>query len=263
MGYEFIEVETADHITTVKMNRPEVMNALHPPAQKEMNEAFDAFADDPDAWVAIVTGAGERAFSAGNDLKYQAEHGSLAVRQSRKTIKGGFGGLHRRMDCFKPIIAAVNGFALGGGFEIALASDIIIASENATFGLPEPRVGLMAGAGGVHRLPRQIPYHIAMGVILAGKRLSADEAHSFGLVNEVVSLDKLMDTARAWAEEILLGAPLSVQASKEATMMGSDMPLARALDSSFPTAMLMYTSEDLVEGPLAFAQKRKPKWKGQ
>lgn len=263
MGYEFIEVETADHIMTVTMNRPEVMNALHPPAQIEMNEAFDTFADDPDLWVAIVTGAGDRAFSAGNDLKFQAEHGSQAVRQSRKKAKGGFGGLHRRMDLFKPIIAAVNGFALGGGFEIALASDIIIASEKATFGLPETRVGLMAGAGGVHRLPRQIPYHVAMGVMLAGKRLSAAEALNLGLVNEVVAPDKLMETARAWANEILQGAPLSVQATKEAAMLGLHMPLERAMDAAFPTALMMYSSEDLVEGPKAFAEKRKPQWKGK
>ena len=148
MNFQFIGVETKNHVTTIVLKRPEVMNALHPPANLEMQDALNAFADDPDQWVAIITGAGEKAFSAGNDLKYQAEHGGKAVRASRGKLKYGFGGIANRFDCFKPFIAAVNGFALGGGFEIALACDIIIASEKATFGLPEPRVGLMAGAGG-------------------------------------------------------------------------------------------------------------------
>lgn len=263
MSYEFVIVEKKDHVTTVTINRPEVMNALHPPAQKEMDDVFNDFAADDDQWVAIVTGAGDKAFSAGNDLKWQAQHGGEAVREIRRTIKGGFGGLHRRLDCFKPIIAAVNGFALGGGFEIAQSSDIIIASETATFGLPEVRVGLMAGAGGVHRLPRQIPYHVAMGVMLAGKRLTAEEGFRYGLVNEVCAPDKLMETANKWADEILLGAPLSVRASKEAANLGLALPLERALDSMFPTATFMYASEDFVEGPRAFAEKRKPNWKGK
>ncbi|MBT6274655.1 MAG: enoyl-CoA hydratase, partial [Chromatiales bacterium] len=206
MAYEFITVEAADHITTVTINRPERMNALHPYAGMEMEAAFDAFEADADQWVAIVTGTGERAFSAGNDLKFQAEHGGEMVRNLRRNSTMGFGGLHKRTRCVKPIIAAVNGFALGGGFEMALSCDIIIAADHASFGLPEPRVGLLAGAGGVHRLPRQIPYHIAMGVILAGKRLSAEDGLKYGLVNEVVPLAKLMDTANEWAQEILKGA---------------------------------------------------------
>ena len=176
MPYEFIKVEKDGHLTIMTINRPERMNAIHPPAQLEMNTAWDDFANDPEAWVAIITGAGDKAFSAGNDLKYQAEHGAKEVRKIRARAKGGFGGLHRRLDCFKPIIAAVNGFALGGGFELALSCDIIIAAQNARFGLPEPRVGLMAGAGGVHRLPRQIPYHRAMGIMLANRQLDQSDA---------------------------------------------------------------------------------------
>ena len=263
MGYEFIEVETKAHITTVTINRPERMNALHPLAAREMDGVFDEFQEDPEQWVAILTGAGEKAFSAGNDLKFQAENGPAKVKELRRGIKGGFGGIHRRTDCYKPMLAAVNGFALGGGFELARSCDIIIAAEHAQFGLPEPRVGLLAGAGGVHRLPRQIPYHAAMGVILAGKRLSAVEAERYGLVNEVVPLDKLMETAQHWAAEILLGAPLSVQASKEATLKGLAMPLEQALDANFPTALEMQSSEDYIEGPQAFAQKRPPNWKGR
>ena len=263
MSYEFIKVSTSDRVTTVTIDRPQVMNALHPPAVREMDEAFNAFQRDPDQWVAILTGAGERAFCAGNDLKYQAEHGPEHVRKLRRGLTGGFGGLTRRAGCFKPIIAAVNGFALGGGFELVLACDIIVAAEHASLGLPEPRVGLMAAAGGAHRLPRYIPYHVAMAVLLAGKRLSASEAHACGLVNEVVAGDALMEAARRWAGEILKGAPLSVRASKEATILGLGMPLERALDSVFPIAQQMHESEDLVEGPRAFAEKRPPRWKGR
>ena len=263
MSYEFIEVSTSDHVTTVTINRPQVMNALHPHAAREMDVAFNLFQEDDDQWVAILTGAGEKAFCAGNDLKFQAEHGPERVRELRRGIMGGFGGLTRRVDCYKPIIAAVNGIALGGGFEIVLSCDIVVAADHASFGLPEPRVGLMAAAGGVHRLPRYLPWHAAMAVILAGKRLSAAEAQSFGIVSEVVPVDALMDTARRWAGEILKGAPLSVRASKEAALMGMGMPLEHALDSVFPVARHMYDSEDLVEGPRAFAEKRPPRWQGR
>jgi enoyl-CoA hydratase/carnithine racemase len=263
MGYEFIEVESRDHLTVVTINRPEVMNALHPPACRELDRAFDEFSTDPDAWVAIVTGAGDRAFCAGNDLKWQAQHGADAMRKARESLKGGFGGITRRFDCHKPIIAAVNGLALGGGFEIALACDIIVAAENASFGLPEPRVGMMARAGGVARLPRQIPYHLAMGLILTGRRISAQEAYRMGVVNEVVPPSLLMEAARRWAAEILECAPLAVRAAKEAVTLGMGLPLEEAISKVFPGITAMVESEDFKEGPLAFAQKRKPQWKGR
>ena len=263
MAYEHILVEKKDRITWVTINRPEVMNALHPPANLELDQAFNEFSDDPEAWVAIITGAGDKAFSAGNDLKFQAEHGGEEVRAMRRKLRGGFGGLASRFDCYKPIIAAVNGFALGGGFEIALACDLIIASENATFGLPEPRVGLMAGAGGVHRLPRQMPHHAAMGVILAGQRLTAERAYQYGLVNEVVPQGELLEAAERWAKEILMGAPLSIRASKEAVIRAKDLPLDRAMEAILPHNTYMYESEDVVEGVKAFAEKRKPNWKGR
>jgi|Deesub1362A_J573_1020465.scaffolds.fasta_scaffold00042_99 enoyl-CoA hydratase/carnithine racemase len=261
--YEFIRVEKKDHITIVTINRPEVRNALHPPACKEMDEAFNEFCEDPDAWVAIVTGEGDKAFCAGNDLKWQAQHGYEALRKGLDSLKGGFGGITRRFDCFKPIIAAVNGLALGGGFEIVLACDLIVAAEHASFGLPEPRVGLMAGAGGVHRLPRHIPYHLAMGMILTGRRFSAQEAEAMGLVNEVVPSKELMAAAQRWASEILECSPLAVRASKEAALRGMDMGLQEAIGTVFPGMTILRESEDAVEGPRAFAEKRKPRWKGR
>ncbi len=262
MAYEFIEVERRDRITLITINRPEVMNALHPQTSEELDKAFNDFQDDSEQWIAILTGAGDKAFSAGNDLKWQAEHGSSALGEFMYALRGGFGGLHRRMDCYKPMIAAVNGFALGGGFEMVMACDIVIASETASFGLPEPRVGLMAGAGGVHRLPRQIGYHHAMGMILTGRRVDAEEALRFGIVNEVVSPNALLDTAFAWAAQILECAPLSVRASKEAALKGLDVGLDKATAATYPVHQAMRKSEDFVEGPRAFAEKRTPKWKG-
>ncbi len=263
MSYELIKVEKRDHLTIVTINRPEVMNAINPPTSEEMGRAFNEFDEDPDAWVCIITGAGDRAFSAGNDLKYQARHGAEAVARAAEEIKGGFGGNTSRFDCFKPFIAAVNGLALGGGFEIALACDIIIAAESAGLGFPEPRVGLMPGAGGVHRLPRQIPYHLAMGMIMTSKRITAQEALQYGIVNEVVPLEDLIPTAEKWANEIMKGATLAIRASKEATIKGLNLPLEEAIPRVFPGMAKMHNSEDLIEGPKAFTEKRPPQWKGR
>ena len=175
MAYQFITVERDGPVTTFTLNRPEVMNALHSPTHFEMDEALNAFAADPEQWVAIITGAGERAFSAGNDLKWQAGGGEMGSPPS------GFAGLTSRFDLTKPLIAAVNGVAMGGGFEIALACDLIIASETPIFALPEPRVGLAALAGGLHRLPRAIGVKRAMGMILTGRRVSARGGAGTGL----------------------------------------------------------------------------------
>ena len=257
MQLEFVRYEKRNRIAYVTIDRPEVMNALHPAANEELSRVWDDFAADPDAWVAILTGAGDRAFSAGNDLKWTALHGVPRMP------KGGFGGIVARDDLWKPLIAAVNGVALGGGLEIALACDVIVAADTARLGLPEPRVGLMAAAGGVHRLPRHVPLKIAMGMILAGRQITAAEAARIGLVNEVVPQPGLMATAERWANEILECSPLSVQASKQAALQGLAKPLAEAMTAPYPLVQKLFTSEDVVEGPRAFAVKRKPVWKGR
>jgi enoyl-CoA hydratase/carnithine racemase len=256
MTLEFVRYEKRDHIAFVTLNRPEVMNALHPPAHEELDVCWNDFAADDDAWIAVLTGAGEKAFSAGNDLKWTAQHGVPHLPKS------GFGALTSRFDLSKPVIAAVNGFALGGGLEIALACDIVIAADHATFGLPEPRVGLMAAAGGVHRLPRQLPMKVAMGMMLTAKPITAAEALRFGLVNEVVPAKDLAATAERWARTISECAPLSVQATKQAALAGLGRPLEDALTAHYDEVDRLWSSKDMIEGPRAFAEKRAPHWTG-
>ena len=255
---EFCQVERDGRILIVTIDRPEVMNALHPQGNAELAGVFDDFAADPEAWVAIITGAGDRAFSAGNDLKYQASGGDR-----RDMPATGFAGLTFRYDLTKPVIAAVNGLAMGGGFEIALACDIIVAADNAVFALPEVRVGLAALAGGLHRLPRLIGTKQAMGMILTGRRVTAAEGVALGFVNEVVPQGQALAGARRWANEILEVSPMSVRASKQAVYDGlGHASLEEAIAGSYPAVVEMQRSADYVEGPLAFAEKRAPRWTG-
>ena len=256
--YEFCRVEREGRLLVVTLDRPEVMNALHPPANFELERVFDAFVADPELWVAILTGAGDRAFCAGNDLKYQASvGGKLEIPRT------GFAGLTSRFDNPKPVIAAVNGVAMGGGFEIALACDLIVAAEGATFALPEPRVGLAALAGGIHRLPRQIGQKHAMGMLLTGRRVSAPEAARLGFVNEVVPKGEALAGAKRWAAQILECAPLSVRTSKEAAYKGLEVGLAEAMSARYEGLTRMVKSEDFLEGPRAFSEKRPPQWKAR
>ncbi len=254
---KFCIVEKANHIMTVRINRPERLNALHPPGNAELGEVFDDFAADDDMWVAIITGEG-RGFSAGNDLRHQAEGGE------RVPTPRGFGGLSSRFDLLKPVIAAVNGVAMGGGFEIALSCDLIIASDQAKFALPEPKVGLAALAGGLNRLPRQIGVKRALGMILTGRHVPAAEGVELGFVNEVVPHDKLMERTLEWANMILECAPLSIRASKDVVYRSLDCAsLQESMETGYDSVRAMSTSEDFIEGPLAFSEKRPPNWKGK
>ncbi|HEY2936291.1 MAG TPA: enoyl-CoA hydratase-related protein [Gaiellaceae bacterium] len=262
MSYEFATYEKRGRIAYVTLNRPEVMNALHLEAHLELKEIWEDFRDDPGLWVAILTGAGERAFSAGNDLKVTAER-TASGGDVQGRARPPFGRITRDFDCPKPMIAAVNGVAVGGGLELALACDVIVAAEHARFGLPEPRVGLIAGAGGIHRLARQVPFKLAMGLLLTGRLIGADEAYRIGLVNEIVPLAELMPAAERWAEEILECSPLSLRLTKESVFDGLQHSVDEALDRDHDRRERLVASADYVEGPKAFSEKRKPQWTGR
>ncbi len=259
-AYEHVTVGREGHVLVVTINRPDRMNALHPPANAELAAVFDGFAADPELWVAILTGAGDRAFSAGNDLRWQAEGHAVTVPPT------GFAGLTSRWDLDKPVIAAVNGVAMGGGFEIALACDLIVAADTATFALPEPRVGLAALAGGLHRLPRTIGVKRAMGMILTGRHVPAAEGAALGFVHQVVAAAELMTAARTLAAQICELSPMSIRASKQVVARSLDTASLREAyegQMAHPAVQALWRSEDLREGPLAFAQKRKPVWQGK
>ena len=257
--YEFLNTSIDGHILEVTINRPEVYNALHPPSQQEFHEVWNEFADDEELWIGIITGAGDKAFSAGNDLKYQASGGEMTAMPA-----SGFAGLTNRFNLNKPIIAAVNGVAMGGGMEIALACDLIIASDNARFALPEPKVGLAALAGGMQRLPRQIGMKAAMGMMLTGRHVEASEAKELGIVNEVVEQNKLLETARSWAKQIEECSPMSIRATKQVAYQSlGEADLQKSIKGQYSAVGELFKSEDFVEGPKAFAEKRPPKWKGR
>ena len=256
--YQYCTVADEGRLRIVTLNRPEVMNALHSEAHHELEKVWDEFAASDDLWVGIVTGAGDRAFSAGNDLKVQAA-GKRGPR-----ARTGFAGLTHRFDLDKPLIAAVNGVAMGGGFEIALACDIIVAAENAIFALPEPRVGLIAGAGGVHRLPRMIPQKQALGMILTGRRVSAAEGKELGFVNEVVPVGEALAAAKRWASLMLECSPMAIRASKQSVYRSLDEPtLQKAMTTTYPAVQANLESQDYIEGPKAFAERRKPNWQNR
>ena len=259
MGYEFIKTETMGHILIVTMNRPEVYNAVHAPMHHEMADCWDRFAADPDLWVAVLTGAGDKAFTAGNDLKATATGGL------KKGLPAtGFAGLSSRFDLEKPIIAAVNGFAMGGGFETALSCDIILASETAKFALPEVKVGFFASASGVQRLSRYIGRLAAQEMMLTGRTIDAAEALRLGCCNEVVTADALMTRAMELATHMTTVSPSSVKATKRIL---NSMAVAEGLPASLAYSREVQgelaRTEDFREGVQAFVEKRKPEWKNR
>jgi E-phenylitaconyl-CoA hydratase len=256
-----VQIEVTDHVATIVLNRPEAMNAIDPEMKEELFRIWDRVRDDDDIWVAILTGAGEKAFCAGADLK-KTLPGSETFAQQYLNRPGG-GALAASIDMDKPLIAAVNGYAMGGGMELALACDIRIASDKAQFALTEVRQGSLPGSGGTQRLPRAIGLSNAMLMLLTGDRVDANEAYRIGLVSKVVPAAELMASARAIAARIAGNAPLSVRAIKRLVRRGMDMPVAHALDFERQAFGLLYNTEDRIEGRKAFAEKRKPNYKGR
>jgi acetyl-CoA C-acetyltransferase len=256
--YEHLLVRRVGHLLEVTINRPESRNSLHPPANEELDEVFDAYFADPELWVAIITGAGGQAFSAGNDLRYTATGKPLWVP------KNGFAGLTNRAELPKPVIAAVNGFAMGGGLEILLACHLVVADATARFALSEVKVGLVAAAGGLVRLPRTVPPSVANEMILTGRQISAEQALNYGLVNRVTEAGDALAGARALAEEILAVSPTSVRTSLR--MMTETRGIADVVAAvNHPSSALddLLVSEDMLEGVTAFASKRAPNWRNR
>jgi crotonobetainyl-CoA hydratase len=246
-------------LAIITIDRPEVLNALDPEGHREMAAAFDRFRDDDALRVAIVTGAGERAFCVGTDLK------ALAATGDHTKPATGFAGITHRFDLFKPVIAAVNGLCLGGGVEIVAACDLAVAADDAQFGLPEPLIGLAALGGGVlQRLPRQMAMKDAMWLVLTAQRVSAAEAVRLRLINEAVPRAALMARAREIAAMLLRCAPLALQASKQVMLQsGRHADLEGAMNARYEAADRMLASDDAIEGPAAFAAKRAPVWRGR
>lgn len=258
-----VEVIVDQHIATVLLNRPEAMNAVDPEMRALLHQTWERIKTDENIWVAIITGAGEKAFSTGSDLKKTMPVQESFARQAFGAPIAGTGAMISGMETDKPLIAAVNGYAMGGGMELALACDIRICSQNAQFALSEVKVGSLPGSGGTQRLPRAVSLSNAMLMLLTGDRIDASEAYRIGLVSKVVPQAELMKTAREIAESIAANAPLSVRAVKRLVRQGLDMPLSHAIDTERYVFGLLYSSEDRVEGRKAFAEKRKPNYKGK
>ena len=252
-----ILVDCTGPIMTISIDRPEVLNALDPPSHRQLSEAFDRYAADDDLRVAIITGTGKKAFCVGSDLKVRAEMGGDDMPAT------GFAGLTERFDLLKPVIAAINGHAIGGGLEIVLACDIAIAVPQAKFGLPEVKVGLTA-SGGLHRLARQLPIKHVMEIALTGALFDANQAKEFGLINRIAESENLRETVMSLAEEILEGAPISVRATKQIIADGlTEASLQAAFSADYSVYEKMLTSDDAKEGSRAFLEKRQPKWKNR
>ena len=253
-----VERERRGNVEILTINRPEARNAINGDVSKAMSSAFDELAEDSEAWVVILTGAGDKAFSAGMDLKaFASGEGNSIIGAS-----GGFAGITQR-DFPKPVIAAVNGSCLAGGCEIMLACDLVVAAEHATFGIPEAKRGLVAGAGGLIRLPKRLPMAIALELGLTGDPIDAKRALELGLVNRVVPAERLMDEALSLAGTIAENAPLAVRWTKKVMRQAADLPEAEGWKLNAEAVGVVFSSKDAMEGPVAFAEKRKPNWRGE
>jgi crotonobetainyl-CoA hydratase len=256
---EFILTTARDGVFTVTLARPEKLNALLPGMHDALAEAFDRFAADETSRVCVLRSSGGRAFCAGSDLTAFVAEGGKPYPAT------GYGGIAQRFDLAKPVIAVVDGLCLGGGFELALACDMIVASDRAVFGLPEPKVGLFAIGGGVHRLVRQAGLKQAMGPLLTGRDIPAEEGKAMGFVSELVPAENLDAAVEALCAAIVANAPLAVQVTKALALWGLEesLPDAIARQTQHPAYARWLGSEDMQEGPKAFAEKRKPEWKGR
>lgn len=253
---------TDKHVARVTIDRPDRMNAVDEETADKLEESWRRIESDADIRVVVLSGSGGKAFCAGADMKAAGNTRSgLAYWAAARP--GGFGGLALRKSLHVPVIARVNGLAVGGGFELVLGCDVVVAAEHASFGLPEARVGRMPLDGGMIMLPRLIPQKIAMGMLLTGNRISAAEAAAYGLVNEVVAATELDAAVDRWVGQILECAPLSVKAIKESVKETSDLPVDEAWTKRLPSLIAALESEDADEGPRAFREKRKPEWKGR
>jgi crotonobetainyl-CoA hydratase len=255
-----VELHIANHVATVTLSRPEAMNAVDLATEARLQQIWTQIETDPSVRVVVLTGAGERAFCAGADLKNPSVTG-LEYWAAPRT--GGFGGIALRETLNVPVIARVNGFALGGGFEMVLGCDIVVACEEARFGLPEPRVGRMPLDGGMVLLQRQVPYRKAMAMLFTGKHVTAAQALDMGLLNEVVPRAELDGAVARWIEDILACAPLSLQAIKQVVRSTGQLTPVQAQSMRLPALVAALNSDDGNEGVLAFQQKRKPVWSGR
>jgi len=258
--------EKRDRIALITLNRPQVHNAINLAMGVELFRIWTEFQDDPELWVAIITGAGDKAFSSGvdlHDLGKLTQLSSIRDELERKDQVDVFTGITRNLNIWKPKIAAIQGYCLGGGLELALACELRIAADNAQFGFPEVGWGSIAAGGGTQRLPRLVPVGIALELLLTGKFIDADEAYRIGLVNKVVKVGDVLEHAFTLAERICRNAPLAVRITNQAVWNGLDLPLSDGLRVEAMYAMLCNSTEDAREGVLAFQKKRKPEFKGK
>ena len=257
MGVDF---ELTDGVALITLNRPERLNAMDADAYRALSEAWVRVRDDGDIRAAVITGAGDRSFTTGADLKSfvaaPADLSEFWLTQKEQL-------LNRGLEVYKPVIAAVNGYCLGGGMTLLLATDIRVAADHATFGLAEVKRGVIAGNGGTQRVLSQLPYAIAMELLLTGDRFDAQTGERWGLVNKVVPLDQLLDTAMVYAARIAANAPLAVQAAKELALRSRDMDLVSGLRMEQAMNRLLMFTADAKEGPAAFAERREAQFEGR
>lgn len=263
---EPIRVERRGHVLEITLDRPKV-NAIDIVTSRLLGAAFVTLRDDPELRVGLVTAAGDRIFSAGWDLKAAASNEEVGKWWELDYGPGRFAGLTELWDLNKPVIAAINGHALGGGLELAIACDLLIAADHAEFAMPELPLGILPDSGGIQRIPRRLPYNIAAELLLLGRRMSAQEAKHYGMLNAVVPKDRLMETARDWADKIAGGAPLTIQALKEALKAIEGKSIREGFDvirsGSLPTYERALLSDDAKEGVRAFSERRPAVFKGR